>query len=250
MATTLLQASSLDALPSAAGPGLDPRRLRAHARARRHSALVRWLRRAIPLGAGAAGLAIVVGTWLNPFADLGVSVSLGSIGVSGSKVTMESPRLSGYRSKDNRPYVVTAKAALQDVRKPFVIELQNMLGRLTTDESGGLAHIEATAGIFDTQKEALDLSQHIRLWTDKGQEARLTSAHVDFKAGAMSSREAVTVTMPTGSIKADGLEVTESGKTISFVGNVKAVFSQSTPSQDSSEQDPPLRTTEAQIKDD
>jgi lipopolysaccharide export system protein LptC len=246
----LLHASSLDVVPSAAGPGLDPRRRRAHARARRHSVLVRWLRRAIPLGAGAAGLAIVVGTWLNPFADLGVSVSLGSIGVSGSKVTMESPRLSGYRSKDNRPYVVTAKAALQDVRKPFVIELQNMLGRLTTDESGGLAHIEATAGIFDTQKEALDLSQHIRLWTDKGQEARLTSAHVDFKAGAMSSREAVTVTMPTGSIKADGLDVTESGKTISFVGNVKAVFSQSTPSQEPSEQDPPLRTTEAQIKDD
>ena len=197
VATTLLQASPLDALPSA---GLDPRRLRAHARARRHSAQVRWLRRAIPLGAAAAGLAIVVGTWLNPFADLGVSVSLGSIGVSGSKVTMESPRLSGYRSKDNRPYVVTAKAALQDVRKPFVIELQSMLGRLTTDESGGLAHIEATAGIFDTQKESLDLSQHIRLWTDKGQEARLTSAHVDFKAGTMHSREAVTVTMPTGSI--------------------------------------------------
>jgi lipopolysaccharide export system protein LptC len=246
VATTLLQASPLDASPSA---GLDPRRLRAHARARRHSAQVRWLRRAIPLGAAAAGLAIVVGTWLNPFADLGVSVSLGSIGVSGSKVTMESPRLSGYRSKDNRPYVVTAKAALQDVRKPFVIELQNMLGRLTTDESGGLAHIEATAGIFDTQKEALELSQHIRLWTDKGQEARLTSAHVDFKAGAMSSREAVTVTMPTGSIKADGLEVTESGKTISFVGNVKAVFTSHAP-QDSSDESAPLRTTEAQIKDD
>lgn len=244
VATTLL-----DAVPSPAGPALDSRRLRAHTRARRHSAQVRWLRRAIPLGAGAAGLAIVVGTWLNPFADLGVSVSLGSIGVSGSKVTMESPRLSGYRSKDNRPYVVTAKAALQDVRKPFVIELQNMLGRLTTDESGGLAHIEATAGVFDTQKEALELSQHIRLWTDKGQEARLTSAHVDFKAGAMSSREAVTVTMPTGSIRADGLEVTESGKTISFVGNVKAVFSNHAPSE-TSEQDPPLRTTEAQIKDD
>ncbi|KMO43088.1 lipopolysaccharide-assembly, LptC-related protein [Methylobacterium variabile] len=242
--------SLLEAVPSPAGPALDPRRLRAHAQARRHSAQVRWLRRAIPFGAGAAGLAIVVGTWLNPFGELGVSVSLGSIGVSGSKVTMESPRLSGYRSKDNRPYVVTAKAALQDVRKPFVIELQNMLGRLTTDESGGLAHIEATAGIFDTQKEALDLSQHIRLWTDKGQEARLTSAHVDFKAGTMSSREAVTVTMPTGSIKADGLDVTENGKTISFVGNVKAVFSSHDPSQDSSEQDPRLRTTEAQIKDD
>ncbi len=242
--TTLLQASPLETVSQ----GLDPRRLRAHVRARRHSAQVRWLRRAIPLGAGAAGLALVVGTWLNPFADLGVSVSLGGIGVSGSKVTMESPRLSGYRSKDNRPYVVTAKAALQDVRKPFVIELQSMLGRLTTDESGGLAHIEATAGIFDTQKEALDLSQHIRLWTDKGQEARLTSAHVDFKAGTMSSREAVTVTMPTGSIKADGLDVTENGKTISFVGNVKAVFNHA-PSPESSEQDPPLRTSEAQIKD-
>ncbi|GJD49163.1 hypothetical protein OPKNFCMD_1893 [Methylobacterium crusticola] len=245
MATPLLEAVQTP-LPL---PAADPRRLRAHRQARRHSAHVRWLRRAIPLGAGAAGLAIVVGTWLNPFADLGVSVSLGSIGVSGSKVTMESPRLAGYRSKDNRPYEVTARAALQDVRKPFVIELQSMRGRLNTDQSGGLAHVEATAGIFDTQKEALDLSQHIRLWTDKGQEARLTSAHVDFKAGTMTSREAVTVTLPSGTIRADGLDVAESGKVISFVGNVKAVFASRDDARDEAGATP-LRTSEALIKDD
>ncbi|WP_298951326.1 LPS export ABC transporter periplasmic protein LptC [uncultured Methylobacterium sp.] len=248
MVTPVLEAveTSIPAEPSPTGPAGDARRSRAHRRARRHSAQVRWLRRAIPLAAGLSALAIAAAAWLNPFADLGVSVSLGSIGVSGSKVTMESPRLSGYRSKDNRPYEVTARAALQDVRKPFIIELESMRGRLITDANGGLAHIEAAAGVFDTQKEALELNRSIRLWTDKGQEARLTSAHVDFKSGSMTSAEPVTVTMPTGSIRSDTIAVAENGKTISFVGNVKAVFT----SQPEPEAPVTLRTSSAEIRDD
>ncbi|GJE01534.1 lipopolysaccharide-assembly, LptC-related protein [Methylobacterium isbiliense] len=234
--------SVLEPVETTGHPSLDPRRLRAHGRARRHSALVRALRVMIPVGSAAAGLAIVIGTYFNPFADLGVSVSLGSIGVSGSKVTMESPRLAGYRGKDNRPYEVTARAALQDVRRPFVIELQSMKGRIHTDEAGGLAHLEAASGVFDTQKESLDLARSIRLWTDKGQEARLSSAQVNFKAGTLTSREAVAVTLPDGTIRADGLDVTDNGKTISFVGNVRAVFGGDTAM--------PLRTSSAEVRED
>lgn len=215
----------VDAIETGERPGTraDARRTRAHARARNHSAQVRRLRRLIPFAAGTAVLALAAVTLLNPFGSLVPGVTLGPVSLSGSKVKMESPRLSGFR-KGSQGYEVTATAALQDVRKPTLIELQAMKGRLDTDDKGGLAHLEASAGVFDTARESLELERDIRLWTDKGEEVRLKSASVDFKAGTVKSADPVTVAVPTGSIAADSLDVVDNGRVISFIGNVRTIF--------------------------
>lgn len=210
-----------------AAAALDPRRARLHRAARRHTRWVRALRRAIPLGAAAA-TAFVAAAWLNPFAKLNADVTLGPMSVQGTKVTMDHPKLSGFR-KDDRRYEVTAEAAFQDVRKPFVIELQTLRGQAAMDDKGGLAHLEAASGVFDTQKELLELKRDIRLRTDARQEARLASASIDLKAGTLRSVDPVTVTFPQGSIEAATLEVAQGGKTIAFVGNVHAVFTREEP---------------------
>ncbi len=199
------------------------RRMQAHGRALRHSARVRLLRRVIPLAAGAGVLTIAGLVFYNPLSGTLPNVSVGPVSVSGTKITMENPRLSGFR-KDDRGYEVTANAALQDVRKPSLVELQAMKGHLVTDDKGGRAYLEAKGGLFDSSKESLDLHQDIRLWTDEGEEVRLQSATVDFKAGSVKSTEAVTVTVPSGTLTADSLDVVESGKVISFIGKVHAVF--------------------------
>ncbi|MFD0935576.1 LPS export ABC transporter periplasmic protein LptC, partial [Methylobacterium trifolii] len=195
---------------------------RAHARAYRHSARVRTLRRLIPVAAGGAVL-LLAAYLFNPFGSIAPGVSVGPVTLSGTKVRMENPRLSGFR-KGDRGYEVTATAALQDMRKPSLIELEAMRGHLSTDEKGGLARLQAATGLFDTAREALDLKDDIRIWTDKGEEAVLKSAAVDFKAGSVKSKEAVSVTVPSGSVVADGLDVVDSGRVISFIGNVHAVF--------------------------
>lgn len=201
----------------------DASRHRVHARARNHSARVRRLRILIPAAAILSLGSLAVVTLFNPFGQIAPGVTIGPVSLSGTKVKMESPRLSGFR-KDARGYEVTATAALQDVRKPTVIELQAMKGRIETDDKGGLAHIEAATGLFDTAKESLTLDRDIRLWTDKGEEVRLKSAAVDFKTGGISSREIVTVTVPSGSVIADSLEVVDNGRVISFIGNVQTEF--------------------------
>lgn len=201
----------------------NARRTRAHGRAVRHSARVRVLRRIIPVTAGIAVLGIAGVVLWSPFAGSIPNVSIGPVSVSGTKVTMENPRLSGFK-KGERGYEVTAASALQDVRKPALIELQAMKGHIATDDKGGLAHLEAKGGLFDSSRESLTLHENIRLWTDKGEEARLQSASVDFKAGSVKSSEAVTVSVPNGSVTADSLDVVESGRVISFIGNVHAQF--------------------------
>lgn len=197
-------------------------RSRAYAQARRHSRWVRWLKRAIPLGAVVGIGLVLAAAFLNPFGHLG-GLTLGPLSLSGTKVTMENPKLTGFR-KDTRPYEVTATAAMQDVRKPNVIELKDLKARVTMDDKGSLAWLEAAFGLFDTQKEQLELKQDVHVKTDGGQDAKLTSASIDFKAGTVVSREPVIVTFPGGTIEADALDVSDNGKVMVFDGRVRTLF--------------------------
>jgi len=204
------------------GQAVAAARTRAHAQAYRHSGRVRTMRRLIPVAAGGA-VALLLAYLFNPFAASLPGVSVGPVTVAGSKVRMESPRLAGFR-QGNRGYEVTADAALQDVRKPSLIELERMRGHLATDDQGGMARLSAASGLFDTAREALDLKDDIRIWTDKGEEARLRSAAVVFKTGSVSSQEPVTVSTPRATVNANALDVVENGKRISFIGNVHVVI--------------------------
>jgi lipopolysaccharide export system protein LptC len=182
---------------------------------------VRFLRLAIPIGTALAMGGVLMVSFAEPLKVAGLT--LGPVSLSGTKITMENPRLSGFR-KDSRPYEVTAVTAMQDVRKPNVVELKEMKARMVMDERGGAARLEAAAGIFDTSKEQLELRQDIRVNTDGGQTAQLKSASIDFKAGTVLSREPVTVTFPNGMIEAQGLEVSDNGKLIVFTGRVHTIL--------------------------
>jgi lipopolysaccharide export system protein LptC len=66
--------------------------------------------------------------------------------------------------------------------------------------------------------------------TDSGLEARLKSATIDFKAGTVVSREPVVVTLTNGSVDAQGLEIAERGKVLTFTGRVHTVLEGTPPS--------------------
>ncbi|MGT2480350.1 hypothetical protein ACU4GR_19295 [Methylobacterium oryzae CBMB20] len=144
--------------------------------------------------------------------------------LAGSKVRMENPRLSGFR-QGTRGYEVTADAALQDVRKPSQIELQQMRGHIATDDQGGIARLSAASGLFDTAREApRSEGRHPDLDRQgRGGAAALRRRRVqdrlDQLAGTRHRRRA---RGPT--VKADTLDVVENGKRISFVGNVHVVI--------------------------
>lgn len=203
----------------ATAPGL---RTRAFARAARHSRRVRLLKVAIPVSAILGLAAVLTLAFFNPFRKI-EGLSVGPISVTGTQVTMEMPRLTGFKN-DNRPYEVTASAALQDVHKPNLVELRDLRARIITDDQGNAARLEAATGILDTQKEQMELRKDVRVKTDAGQDVLLRSAFVDFKAGSVVSTEEVSVKMPTGVITAAGLEVRDGGKLLTFKGRVRAVF--------------------------
>jgi lipopolysaccharide export system protein LptC len=78
--------------------------------ASRHSRIVRILRVAVPAAVILALAVIILVSIFNPFRMLlpKLPLEMGNLVVSGTKITMESPHLSGY-SPDRRPYEVRAK---------------------------------------------------------------------------------------------------------------------------------------------
>src|SRR5690242_16981506 len=107
------------------GPALRPaERSRAFRKARRHSRWVRFAKFAIPFGSVLGMAAVGFVAYYDPFRKI-EHLSFGSVGVSGTHVTMESPKLTGFKN-DNRPYEVTASEATQDVRKPDLVQLKDL----------------------------------------------------------------------------------------------------------------------------
>jgi lipopolysaccharide export system protein LptC len=64
----------------------------------------------------------------------------------------------------------------------------------------------------------------VRLRTDAGYDAVLTSASIDLRAGDVISNDPVSVVMKNATIAADSLKLVDNGELIRFEGHVKSTF--------------------------
>ena len=205
---------------SAQNPAIQATLEARFAAAARHSRMVRFLRIAVP---GAVGLAMagVIGISIfNPFRMLmpKLPLDMGNLVVSGTKITMESPHVSGY-TPDQRPYELWAKTAVQDVTNPDLVEL-NKLRTKVLMQDGSTTFLDSLTGLFDNKQQTLELHKDIFLQTTTGYEARLTQAFVDLVRNTVDSDEHVDVKLTNGTVSSDRLHITGGGEVIIFEGNV------------------------------
>jgi lipopolysaccharide export system protein LptC len=194
----------------------------AYAAALAHSRRVRFLRKAIPVACAVGVAGPILWSVVSPFARTAPDVNVGAVSISGTKIKMESPKLSGFK-KDQKAYELTAVEALQDLKQPTVVELNKLNGRME-QEANSFARITADWGRFDQSSDRLDIRGAIRLKTDKGYEADLDSARVDMKSGDVTSQEPVEVRSKNGTINAETMTIRENGKIAVFEGRVRSVF--------------------------
>lgn len=201
---------------------LDGERLQAYRAALRHSRLVRTLRLLIPACAATAAIALVGYSLLKPLSGLS-GLEMGPVALTGTKITMEKPKLTGFR-KDGKPYEVTSFAASQDVRKPGVVDLEKIIARLGAIGDNA-THMASAHGVYDMKTERLELSGGIDVRTDNGDRAALQAAHVNLKAGELETSLPVRITTANGgSVNANSMRVTDNGKLIVFEGRVQTVL--------------------------
>lgn len=192
---------------------------RAFRGARRHSRQVRFLRIFVPAGVIGGILLVSLVTYISS-GKLSYKLpnDMGTLIVSGTKITMESPRLAGF-TKDQRSYEVTAKGAAQDLAKPDLVELNDLRAKLAMQDNN-TAELITVGGLYNTKTEILNLGPNILLRSTNGYEARLADAVVEIRKGNITSEKPVEVKMTRGTLNANRLEVINSGEVIRFEGGV------------------------------
>jgi len=196
---------------------------RIYRRAVRHSRVVRFLRVAIPVTVVIAGLVGAgVASVINPLRVLTkLPIDANGLVVSGTKITMQKPRMAGF-TRDARPYLVTANGATQDLLDPGMLELDTLQTTLEMVDKSKF-HLTAKGGKYDTKNENITLKRDVVIVTDRYR-ALLEEAFVNIRAGELVSERPVVVQMQQGTtINANRMELRNSGGMIKFDGGVTMV---------------------------
>jgi lipopolysaccharide export system protein LptC len=192
---------------------------RAFHSARRHSSLIRILRIAVPAGVAVVVIIVALVTYFNPLRMLArLPINIDNLVVSGTKVTMEQPRLSGF-TRDARAYELMADTAAQDMTRPDIVELRNIRAKVEMQDKSSI-EMTAVTGIYDAKGETLKLDQDILLNSSTGYQGRLSEASVDIRKGNVVSEHPVEVKLLQGKLNANKLDIVESGDVIRFHGGV------------------------------
>lgn len=188
-------------------------------RARRHSRLVHVLRVAIPVGLVITVAGFTLATYFDPLNILArLPLDAGKLVISGTKITMEAPKLSGY-TQDSRWYELQASAATQDFAKPEVVELHDIQAKLEGQDKS-MMNLSAKTGTFDRGAGVLTLSNNILLTSSSGVQVQLSEAIVDTGTGNIVSNQPVEVKMSQARVNSQRLEVTKAGEVVRFDGGV------------------------------
>lgn len=108
---------------------------------------------------------------------------------------------------------------MQDVTDPTKLELQQPYAKIELEDKSTVA-VNAKVGFYDTQTQLLRLDEDIFVQTSSGYEGRLKEAIVDMGKGTLRSDKPVAIKMPTGTLDAQRMTVSENGAIIKFENGI------------------------------
>jgi len=189
---------------------------RAFHRARRHSRAVTALKVVLP------ALAILIVGGFSAYSYLltpGVTIDVLGTGYSDGKLTMANPKLNGF-TRENRPYSMRAARAVQDVTNTSLIELDDITAKLPVSD-GNWANVRAAKGIYNKDKDTLQVPTQMTVTTTNGLVAKLNSALVNIATGDLNTSDPVDITLQGSHITADSMTVEDRGKVLVFDRKVR-----------------------------
>lgn len=205
--------------PAAAHDELVLRRKAAFQAAVRHSGRVYLLRRILPVLAATSLVLVGLWLWFDPLRYIrDLPVQLGTLKISGTKLTMEAPKLTGF-SKDGQPYTITAESAAQDLTKASVIELTDIVGKFSASGQGEMV-LTAKDGIYDSKQGQMRLFNGIEIKSADDYTGKLSEAVGEPKKGHLISNKPVEIIFSDGNLTSNRMEVFDHGKVIVFEDKV------------------------------
>jgi lipopolysaccharide export system protein LptC len=190
--------------------------------AHRHSARVRFFRRAAIAGSLLAVTLISAVVLLNPLRHRPGDISVGHAVFDGTKITLDFPKISGVQA-DGHPFEIKARSGTQDINVPHIIELLGIDSKIGAADAS-TTWVSAGRGIYDGLHDKMTLAGGIRIKSSTGYDIWLRTARIDFTTGGLVSEEPVRVVLDSGTIAAKQLDVTDNGHKVSFGGEVTSMI--------------------------
>jgi lipopolysaccharide export system protein LptC len=142
--------------------------------------------------------------------------------VNPDQITATDSTVNGM-DKENQPYEVTAKRGWQDDTTLTLVHLEDVEGKFRR-AAGAEYTLSARTGTYDTKVKELDLEGDVTIVQKDRFTAVMDKAHVVVEEKKLTTAVPVDVTFGTGTIKANGMEITDDGARILFLNGVKARF--------------------------
>lgn len=198
------------------------RDMRAFVNAGRHTGRVRFLRRGILIFCSVTVTLGAIIMFFDPFSRL-AHLSIGGVGLQGTKITIETPRLTGKR-RNGMPYEVRAAQGIQDMLAPEIVELVRLDAKAQMTATAWV-NLTANQGIYNSAKDELSLTGLVRIRSDAaGYDMKTQSALMELKSGLMKTTEPVKVLLKAGSVEANEMQIIDNGQQVVFEGNVHSVM--------------------------
>lgn len=138
------------------------------------------------------------------------------------QITGSFSRIAGF-DREKQPYEVTAKKGYQDKEKSNLVHLEDLVG--TFQKSSGQSYnVIANTGLYDSTAKEMDLEGNVKIVEAGRFTAAMEKAHIVMEKKNVESTVPVVVEMAAGTIKANGLRISNDGKNILFLNGVKASF--------------------------
>jgi lipopolysaccharide export system protein LptC len=200
------------------GEAYEAHRSRVLRSAASYSRVVRALKLLLPLSALMLVAAAVLFVMFYD-ADDTLTLSFTSVEHLDNDLRMVNPRFRGM-DNERRPFLVTATSAIQDVRDPRNVTLENLQADMALSETSWVG-LSADSGHLDSEEQTLELEGNISVFTDAGYEFHTQRALVQLEEQRVTSNTEVTGQGPLGTMRADGFVAEEAGDRLRFTGNVR-----------------------------
>ncbi len=211
--------SEMTLVPDARPLAPEGDRKKAFRRARAHTIVVKLLRLALPIAAVcAAGFYALAAIKTTGWGKIAAQLPVPKI--TAENLTMENPVYNGF-TKDGGAYKIAAASAQQDFSDTTFIKLETIKGELV-DAKKSKTVLVATRGTLNTKTNVLTMRDGIDIRSQDGMHAILKTATVQTKAGTVTTKDPVQVTMAAGRINADTMFLNQKKRVVAFEKNVIA----------------------------
>lgn len=134
---------------------------------------------------------------------------------------MHHPRYVG-QTKNAEPFELTAASASLDPISPNLVHLEQLAADVVQGRRD--LRIAAAAGIYDRDRESVDLSGGIELTTSDGYRFETPSAALNLDRGHVLGGEPIAGAGPAGTLSAQRFEFENGGEVLRFNGRVRVTW--------------------------